>query len=198
MATTNILICGVGGQGLVLSTTIISEVCFIEGYDLKTSDVIGLSQRGGKVWGHVRFGEKVYSASIPQGEADYILALEQLEGLRWLPMLRPEGKVILSEEIIYPNRVLLEKEEYPQDIKETMKSKGYQVYDVNSKEACRALGNIKASNTYLLGVLSTFLPFKEESWLEAIKTTVSPKILPVNLAAFKAGRGVYTLTQASN
>ena len=197
MATTNILICGVGGQGLVLSTTIISEVCFIEGYDLKTSDVIGLSQRGGKVWGHVRFGEKVYSASIPQGEADYILALEQLEGLRWLPMLRPEGKIILSEEIIYPNRVLLEKEEYPQDIKETMKAKGHQVYDVNSKEACRALGNIKASNTYLIGVLSTFLPFKEESWLQAIKTTIPSKILQVNLSAFKAGRGVYTLTPTS-
>lgn len=166
-------------------------------HDLKTSDVIGLSQRGGKVWGHVRFGEKVYSDSIPQGEADFILALEQLEGLRWLPMLKTEGKIILSEEIVYPNRVLLEKEEYPENIKEIMKSKGYQVYDVNGKEACRALGNIKASNTYLLGVLSTFLPFKEESWLQSIKTSIPQKILEVNLSAFKAGRRVYSLTPAS-
>ena len=197
MTTTNILICGVGGQGLVLSTTIISEACFIEGYDLKTSDVIGLSQRGGKVWGHVRFGEKVYSTSIPKGEADFILALEQLEGLRWLPMVRPEGKIILSQEIIYPNRVLLEKEAYPQDIKETMTAKGYEVYEINSKEACRALGNIKASNTYLLGVLSSFLPFKEESWLQAIKSSIPQRILEVNLAAFNAGRGINPLTLSS-
>ncbi len=188
MKTTNILISGVGGQGLVLATGVVAEVAFKEGFDVKTSDVIGLSQRGGMVWGNVRFGDKVYSSSIPEGEADYILALEQLEGLRWCYMLSPEGKVILSDETIYPNRVLLEKEEYPENILELIHNKGIELIYINAKERAKALGNIKVYNVYLLGVLSKQLPFKEETWLEVIKDYVPAHSLEINLEAFKEGR----------
>lgn len=190
MKTTSILIGGVGGQGLVLSTGIIAEVAFKEGFDVKTSDVIGLSQRGGMVWGNVRFGERVYSPSIPQGEADILLALEQLEGLRWTYMLSPAGKVILSEDIIYPNRVLLEKEEYPEAIAELIGKKNPQLIYVKAKERAKALGNIKVSNVYLLGALSALLPFKEETWLEVIESFVPSKTLELNIQAFQEARGL--------
>lgn len=188
MKTTSILISGVGGQGLVLATGIISEVAFRESLDVKTSDVIGLSQRGGKVWGNVRFGEKVYSPTIPEGEVDILLGLEQLEALRWAYMLAPKGKVILSEDIIYPNRVLLEKEEYPESVLDILKEKGPDIIYVKAKERAKALGNIKVSNVYLLGTLSTLLPFKRESWLQVIKDFVPPKALDLNIKAFLEAR----------
>ncbi|WP_040214403.1 indolepyruvate oxidoreductase subunit beta [Clostridium polynesiense] len=191
MSITNILISGVGGQGLVLATGVIAEAAFKEGYDIKTSDVIGLSQRGGMVWGSVRFGEKVYSASIPKGEADVLLAMEQLEGLRWCHMLSPKGKVILSEDIVFPNRVLLEKEEYPEDISKIIKEKGLEVIYVQAKERAKALGNIKVSNIYLLGTLSNYLPFSVETWIEVIKGFVPPKTLDLNIKAFSEARAEY-------
>ena len=120
MKVTNIMISGVGGQGLVVATQILSEAAFSEGYDIKTSDVIGLSQRGGMVWGSVRFGQKVYSATIPDGECDILIAMEALEGLRWAKMLKPGGQLILAVEKVYPNRVLIEKEEYPEEILEKL------------------------------------------------------------------------------
>ncbi len=192
MGITNILISGVGGQGLVLATGIIAEAAFREGYDIKTSDVIGLSQRGGMVYGSVRFGDKVYSSSIPQGEADILLAMEQLEALRWCYMLSPKGKVIISEDIVYPNRVLLEKEEYPEEIAKTISEKGLEVISVKAKERSKALGNVKVSNIYLIGALSKHLPFKEETWLEVIKEFVPPKTLELNIKAFHEARKEYS------
>lgn len=192
MGITNILISGVGGQGLVLATGIIADAAFREGYDIKTSDVIGLSQRGGMVYGSVRFGDKVYSSSIPQGEADILLAIEQLEALRWCYMLSPKGKVIISEDIVYPNRVLLEKEEYPEDIAKIIYEKGLEVISVNAKEKSKALGNIKVSNIYLIGALSKCLSFKEDTWLEVIKEFVPPKTLELNIKAFKEAREEYS------
>lgn len=188
MATTNIIISGVGGQGLVLGTKILAEVAFKEGFDMKSSDVIGLSQRGGMVWGSVRFGEKVGSAVISEGECDILLALEQLEGLRWSKALKKGAKLILNNEIIYPNRVLLEKEEYPENIGEKLEKKGYEVINVDAKKLAKEAGNAKASNTVLLGVLSKYLPFSQEAWIQAIKENVPPKTIEMNIEAFKAGR----------
>ncbi|MPM83544.1 hypothetical protein SDC9_130608 [bioreactor metagenome] len=190
MKCTNILICGVGGQGLVVTTTIISEAAFLEGYDIKTSDVIGLSQRGGLVFGSIRFGEKVYSALIPQGEADILIALEKLEGLRWVHNVKKDGVVILNNNTIYPNRVLIEKEEYPENIEDKIKDKGLKLLQVNGTAIGKDLGNIKVENTVLLGVLSNYLPFSEESWYEALSKTFPERLLPINKEAFNLGRNL--------
>jgi indolepyruvate ferredoxin oxidoreductase beta subunit len=188
MSVTNIYIAGVGGQGLVMVTDILAEVAFLEGFDIKTNDVIGLSQRGGKVLGSIRFGEKVHSALIPEGKGDILLAMEQLEGLRLCSSLKSGGKIILNEEIIFPNRVLIEKDEYPENIKESLSSKGYDVVSINAKELGRSVGNIKTANIVLLGELSKHLPFKEETWLSVIEKKVPAKTIDVNFSAFKAGR----------
>ena len=188
MGVKNIFIAGVGGQGLVLTTQIVVEVAFLEGFDVKSNDVIGLSQRGGKVWGSVRFGEKVHSALIPKGEGDLLLAMEELEGLRLSSSLKRGAKIILNEEIIFPNRVLIEKDEYPGNIKEKLLDKGYEVISISAKEIGRFLGNIQTGNIVLLGKFSKYLPFKEETWLKVIESKVPPKTIDVNFSAFKAGR----------
>ncbi|MEK6265114.1 MAG: indolepyruvate oxidoreductase subunit beta [Clostridium sp.] len=188
MGVTNIYTAGVGGQGLVLTTEIIVEVAFLEGFDVKSNDVIGLSQRGGKVWGSIRFGEKVHSALIPYGEGDLLLSMEELEGLRFSSCLKKGAKVIFNEEVIFPNRVLLEKDEYPENIKAGLVEKGYDVVSVNAKEIGKTLGNIKTINIILLGKLSNYLPFKEATWLKVIEEKVPHKTVEVNFSAFKAGR----------
>ena len=188
MEVTNIYMAGVGGQGLVLNTEIVVEVAFLEGYDVKSNDVIGLSQRGGKVWGSIRFGEKVHSALIPRGEGDLLLAMEELEGLRLSPALKKGAKIIFNEEIIFPNRVLIEEDEYPENIREKLRERGNEVVSLNAKEIARALGNIKTENIVLLGKLSKYLPFKEETWLKVIENKVPAKTVEANFSAFKAGR----------
>jgi indolepyruvate ferredoxin oxidoreductase beta subunit len=185
---TNIMISGVGGQGLVIATQILSEAAFEEGYDIKTSDVIGLSQRGGMVWGSVLFGQKVYSATIPDGECDLLIAMEALEGLRWAKMLKPGGRLILAVEKVYPNCVLIEKEGYPQEIPKKLNQQGYEVFPVNAQEEAKSLGNIKTSNILQLGMASKLLPFSRKTWIEVISRNVPTKTIEVNIAAFDRGR----------
>lgn len=188
MDITNILICGVGGQGLVLTTKILAETAFEDGYDIKTSDVIGLSQRGGMVWGSVRFGQKVHSALIPEGEVDILVALEQLEALRWSYNLKSKGIIVMNEQSIFPNRVLIEKEEYPEGIKESLINKGFKVEALEAEKLATALGNSKVLNLILLGKLSTFLPLKLESWEKVIRNNVPVKTIDLNIEAFHLGR----------
>lgn len=188
MRITNILITGVGGQGLVLATRIISKAAFLEGYDIKTSDVIGLAQRGGLVWGCVRFGDEVSSPLIPNGEGDVLLAMEELEALRWTHLLRDGAKIILNKEQIYPNRVLIEKEEYPENIEETLRSKGFEVFCADANSAAKQSGSIKTSNTFLLGCLSKHLPFNGQTWNKVISENVPVKTIEQNLKAFRMGR----------
>jgi indolepyruvate ferredoxin oxidoreductase, beta subunit len=185
---TNIIITGVGGQGLVLATNIISSAAFYEGYDIKTSDVIGLSQRGGMVWGLVRFGKAVPSPLVPNGQGDILVAMERLEGLRWTHLLKDNATVILSDETIFPNRVLLEKEEYPEAIGERLLSKGYTVEYVDAKRISKEIGNTKVSNTILIGKLSKRLPFSPETWYRVIKENVPQKSVDINIEAFNRGR----------
>lgn len=187
MTVTNIIIGGVGGQGLVLATDIISHVAFKEGFDIKSNDVIGLSQRGGMVWGSLRFGEKVHSALIPSGEGDILLALEELEALRWTKELKKGATIIVNKEIIYPNKVLIEKADYPENIKETLENLGFNVMYIDAKNLCKSLGNTKVSNTVLLGKLSTILPFRKESWIEVIKEKVPKSTIELNIKAFELG-----------
>lgn len=190
MKITNILVTGVGGQGLVLTTKLLAEAAFIEGYDLKTNDVIGLSQRGGTVWGSVRFGEKVHSALIPEGEVDILLAMEQLEALRWTHTLKKYAKIILNNQCIYPNQVLIEKKDYPDNIAGKLQSFGFDVISVNAIDAAKAIGNIKVINLILLGKLSLYLPFSEETWLRVIEKNMSQNIADINKKAFFIGKSL--------
>lgn len=190
MKITNILVTGVGGQGLVLTTKLLAEAAFIEGYDLKTSDVIGLSQRGGAVWGSVRFGEKVHSALIPEGEVDILLAMEHLEALRWAHTLKKDAKIILNNQCIYPNQVLIEKKDYPNNIAGKLQSLGFDVITANAIDAAKAIGNIKVINLILLGKLSLNLPFSEETWLRVIEKNMSQNIADINKKAFSIGKSL--------
>lgn len=185
---TNILISGVGGQGLVLTTKILAETAFEEGFDLKTSDVIGLSQRGGMIWGGVRFGEKVHSALIPEGEVQILVAMEQLEALRWCKSLKKGSTIILNNQNIYPNRVLIEKEDYPENIKDTLEEKGFDVLSIDAEAAAKNLKNMKVINLVLLGKLSTLLPFQIKIWESIIEKNVPPKTIELNKKAFHLGR----------
>lgn len=187
----NILIAGVGGQGLVMATNIVSKVAFYEGNDIKTSDVIGLSQRGGLVWGCIRFGKEVPSPLIPYGKGDILLAMEQLEALRWTHLMKANAKVILNSEKIYPNRVLIEKEEYPENIEQTLKNKGFEVYLLDAEKEAEELGNFKVSNIVLLGFLAGMLPFNDTSWIKVIGENVPEKTIKINIDAFNIGRIKY-------
>src|SRR6056297_1460547 len=154
---TNITIVGVGGQGVLLASEIISLAALKDGYDVKKSEVHGMAQRGGSVVTNVRFGDKIYSPIIADGEADILLAFEKLEALRWLSYLKEDGKVISSTQRIDPIPVGLGKEEYPEDIIEKINDKGFKVKSVKALELAREAGSQKIINTVLIGALSDML-----------------------------------------
>lgn len=188
----NIMLGGVGGQGLVMTTAIISEAAFRAGFDVKTNDVIGLSQRGGKVWGSVRYGEEVLSPNILPGQADVLLALEPLEGLRWSAMVKPGGVVLLNTAKIPPVPVITEQASYPEDIEAQIASEGrVTVRAVNALEVARGLGNLKVVNTVTIGMLAPVLEdIPVDLWREAIEAHVPAKTLELNLKAFDLGREI--------
>ncbi len=183
----SIIIAGVGGQGLVLATRIISEAAFLSGMDVKTNDVVGLSQRGGTVWGSIKMGEKVYSPNILPREADIILGMEPLEALRWSHNLKDGGTVILNTNRVYPTPVLLEKEEYPEEEIEALKER-FNVIEIDAQVEAKASGNIRAANTILIGLLSKYLDISDEVWYAALKGFVPAKAVEENLVAFRRGK----------
>ncbi|SCZ76260.1 indolepyruvate oxidoreductase subunit beta [Acidaminobacter hydrogenoformans] len=192
--TKNIMLGGVGGQGLVMTTAIISEAAFRAGFDVKTNDVIGLSQRGGKVWGSVRYGEEVFSPNIMPGQADVLLALEPLEGLRWSGMVKAGGVVLLNTSRIPPVPVIAEKAAYPEDIEARIAGEGEQAVEVravNALEEARGLGNVRVVNTVTIGMLSVVLEdIPVDCWHQAIEAIVPEKTLALNLKAFELGREI--------
>ena len=187
MELKNIIIAGVGGQGLVLATRIVSEAAFKAGLDVKTNDVVGLSQRGGTVWGTVKMADTVHSPNILPGEADIILGMEPLEALRWTHALKEGGLVILNTNRVYPTPVLLEKEVYPEEEIAKMKER-FKVIEIDAQKEAKASGNSKAANTIILGVLSSFLEIDDEVWYEVLKENVPPKAVEENLVAFRRGK----------
>ena len=187
MMTKNILLAGVGGQGLVLTTKLICDAAFHAGFDFKSNDVIGLSQRGGKVWGSVRIGHQVFSPNIPKGQADVLLGLEPLEGYRWSGMVKHGGTVILNTSQIPPVPVVFEKAEYPSNI-ETELVKNYQVIAFDANAEGRLIGSSKVANTFLVGVLAKSIPEIESiHWEKAIRNNVPENTIQLNLEAFKIG-----------
>ena len=184
--TTNIMIVGVGGQGTLLASRILGNVLIREGYDVKVSEVHGMSQRGGSVVTYVKYGEKVYSPIIGEGEADIILAFEQLEAYRALPYLKQGGVVVTGTQCIDPMPVIIGAAKYPENLCGKIAEKA----DLISADAigmAREAGTIKAANVVLIGILARRTDIPYETWIEVLKTTVPPKFLDVNLKAFEMG-----------
>jgi len=182
----NIMLAGVGGQGLVLTTSIICGAAFAAGYDVKSNDVIGLSQRGGKVWGSVKIAEKVYSPNIPAGEADVLVALEPLEADRWKGCLRKDGIIIVNTGEMPPAHVAAEKMEYPPDIIKRL-SESFKLYAIDAVAEGKRLGSPKVANTFLIGILARYLELPREAWQEAISANVPAGFLDMNIKAFDIG-----------
>ncbi len=192
MESKNIIISGVGGQGIILASELLALVAMEEGYDVKKSEVHGMSQRGGSVVSHIRIGEKIYSPLIEEGTADAILAFEKAEALRWIHYLHPEHGVVIANDLeIVPTVVAIGLDTYPENIDETIASIASQSFIVDGLKYAREAGNERTVNVVLLGVLSSFLPFSEETWLSVIEKRV-PRAIEENKKAFKLGRAIST------
>ena len=184
---TNLMIVGVGGQGSLLASKLLGRLLVDEGYDVKVSEVHGMSQRGGSVVTYVRFGEKVVSPIIDKGEADFIVSFEKLEGARYADYLAPDGKVIVNTQEIDPMPVIIGAATYPTDILDTLASKGASVDAFDALSLANAAGSSKAVNIALMGRLARYLSIPYEKWIEAIGKTVAPKFVAINEKAFSLG-----------
>ncbi len=184
----NILLAGVGGQGTLLASEVLSEVLMQAGYDVKKSEIHGMSQRGGSVTSHVRFGSKVHSPLIHEGQADILFGFELLETYRYLPMLRKGGQVLLNEQQILPAPVAIGTDQYPQGIAAKICAACPATRVVDGLNLALQAGNQRTVNTVLLGALSGMLDLEEKLWLEVIAHKVPERFLPENLAAFALGR----------
>ncbi len=190
MKKLDLLITGVGGQGVVLASDIIGEAALAAGYDVKKTDTLGMAQRGGSVVSHVRLGPKVWSPLAREGEVDIILAFEKLEAARWGYYLRPGGIVIINNQALPPLSVSLGNERYPSDeeIKDILKRRTEHVYFIDGTGRARELGNVRALNVFMLGCTSLFLPFRVHVWKDVISHHLPANILKLNLIAFARGR----------
>ena len=159
-----------------------------QGYDVKVSEVHGMSQRGGSVVTYVRYGDSVASAVVDKGEADMIISFEKLESARWLPYLKKDGVLITNEQEIDPMTVIMGKAVYPEGILETLREMGVKTVSVPASQLAEEAGNVRAANLVLLGVASRFIDLEPEVWQAAIRATVPPKTVDVNLEAFAKGR----------
>ena len=188
MKTQNIMIVGVGGQGSLLASKLLGRLLLSKGYDIKVSEVHGMSQRGGSVVTYVRYGDKVYSPVIDKGEADFIVSFELLEAARWTEYLKPGGKIIVNTQQINPMPVIIGAAEYPENLVQKMADAGIDVDAFDALKLAEQAGSTKAVNIVLMGHLSKNFDFTEEQWLEAIEKSVPAKFLELNKTAFLLGR----------
>ncbi|MDD2310199.1 MAG: indolepyruvate oxidoreductase subunit beta [Desulfuromonadaceae bacterium] len=184
----NILLVGVGGQGILLASEILSEAAMLAGFDVKKSEIHGMSQRGGSVVSHVRYGLEVFSPIVPEGEGDILFGFELLETMRSLPLLKPGGTVVANDLQISPPSVLMGQETYPEELAERIKVQFADFMLVDGPKIAAAAGNAKAANTVLLGVVSKRLNISETYWLKALEKMVPVKALEINKRAFLLGR----------
>ena len=188
METKNIMIVGVGGQGSLLASKLLGRLLMEQGYDVKVSEVHGMSQRGGSVVTYVRYGDRVASPVIDQGEADFIVSFELLEAARWMPFLRPGGQIVTSTQQIDPMPVVTGAADYPENLVEKMRAKGAKVDALDCLALAREAGSSKAVNIVLMGRLSHYFDLPEEAWQKSLEAMVPPKFLEVNKKAFALGK----------
>ncbi|MCL5025484.1 MAG: indolepyruvate oxidoreductase subunit beta [Chloroflexi bacterium] len=189
-AKIDVLMAGVGGQGIILASDILAEVAIAAGYDTKKSDVHGMAQRGGSVVSHVRLGERVHSPLAARGAVDYLLAFEKLEAARFAEHLRPGGTAVVNDLAIPPMAVSSGAQAYPSDevLLELLQRDGRKVCLVPGQAIAMDLGNPRVLNLVMLGYLSTFLPFGPDLWDAAIAAHVPARFLELNRQAFACGR----------
>lgn len=185
--TKNIMIVGVGGQGSLLASKLLGRLLLTKGYDVKVSEVHGMSQRGGSVVTYVRFGNKVYSPVIDEGEADFIVSFELLEAARWTKFLKNGGKIITNTQQVNPMPVVTGMAEYPKELVSKMEEKGFSVDAIDALALAESAGSSKAVNLVLMGRLSKYFDFTEDEWMTAIENSVPPKFLEMNKKAFSLG-----------
>ncbi len=183
----SIMIVGVGGQGTLLASRILGSALLSKGYDVKVSEVHGMSQRGGSVVTYVKYGEKVYSPVIGEGEADLILAFEQLEAARWLSCLKKDGKVVVNTQKIDPMSVVIGDNVYPDGVIDAVKNAGATVVELDALPLAVEAGSPKAVNVVLIGAMAKNTDIDKEIWLDAVKACVPEKFLELNLKAFELG-----------
>ncbi len=187
METKNVMIVGVGGQGSLLASKLLGVLLTAEGFDVKVSEVHGMSQRGGSVVTYVRYGEKVYSPIIAEGEADYIISFEKIEAARYAKCLKKDGKIIVNTQQIDPMPVIIGNAEYPVNVLEELKGKGVFVDDIDALELAEKVGNVKSVNIVLMGRLAKYLDIDYDKWVEAIRNSVKPQFVDINIKAFELG-----------
>jgi indolepyruvate ferredoxin oxidoreductase, beta subunit len=189
MKDINILIVGVGGQGVIVASDTVAEIGMNNGYDVKKSDSIGMSQRGGSVVSHVRWGEKVFSPMNKQGEVDYLLGFEKLETARSVDYLKPGGIAIIADVKVPPVSLISSKLSYPGDdeINEIIKKYTTKIYMIPATKICVEAGNTRALNMVMIGALSVFLGLKEEVWNEDIRSRLRSGFISSSLKAFSLG-----------
>ena len=187
METKNIMIVGVGGQGSLLASKLLGKLLLTEGYDVKVSEVHGMSQRGGSVVTYVRYGDRVCSPVIDKGEADFIVSFELLEAARWTEYLRTNGKIVTNTQQINPMPVITGAAEYPERLVDKMRTAGFDVDAFDALSLAEQAGSSKAVNLVLMGRLSKYFDFSKEAWLNAIEVSVPAKFLQMNKKAFELG-----------
>lgn len=185
--TRNILLVGVGGQGTILASKVLSEGLVRAGYDVKMSEIHGMSQRGGSVTTHVRFGTRVYSPIVNEGEADILVSFEKVEAVRWLAYLRPGGMLVLNDYEIHPLSVLTGAARYPGDIVERLRAEVPNLLVLNAAEMATRLGSVKAQNIVLLGALVKGMKLDGIDWKSVLGELIPPRMYDLNVEAFKAG-----------
>src|SRR5574344_3008458 len=188
MATTNIMIVGVGGQGTLLTSRILGKLAIEAGYDVKLSEVHGMAQRGGSVVTFVRYGEKVAEPIVEEGQADVLIAFERLEALRYANFLKKDGVLIINDQRIDPMPVVTGAAEYPEDIIEEL-SKKYTVYSIDAMAEAKKLGNSRVFNNVVLGLAAKHMDFTKQQWLDVIASKVPAKTVDINQEAFLVGFG---------
>ncbi len=188
MKTQNIMIVGVGGQGSLLASKLLGRLLMNEGYDVKVSEVHGMSQRGGSVVTYVRYGDKVASPVIDAGEADYLVSFELLEAARWLRFLSPDGQIVTNTQQIEPMPVITGVAQYPEGLVSKIQGSGAKVDAFDALKLAEQAGSSKAVNIVLMGRLSKYFPLSDAAWTKAIEESVPAKFLELNKKAFELGR----------
>lgn len=188
MEKCKVMIVGVGGQGTLLASRVLGRIILRHGYDVKVSEVHGMSQRGGSVVTYVCWGKKTYSPVICEGEADFIVSFELLEAARWAQFLKKDGILITGTQTIDPMPVITGAAEYPENIPETLKKAGIRTETLDAISIAESVGTVKAVNMVLMGKLSRHFDLPESEWLETIAEVVPEKFISLNQAAFIAGR----------